>query len=127
MRISDWSSDVCSSDLAAIARDRAEGFRLLMATAAPEFYAGAIAEALGFDAIVATRHRRDAAGNWLPALDGGNCYGAEKGRRVSEWLDAHAGGGERHIRAYSDHVSDAPIRSEEHTSELPVTNAQLVC
>src|SRR3546814_12871540 len=64
MRISDWSSDVCSSDLAAIARDRAEGFRLLMATAAPEFYAGAIAEALGFDAIVATRHRRDAAGNW---------------------------------------------------------------
>src|SRR3546814_12642013 len=80
-----------------------------MATAAPEFYAGAIAEALGFDAIVATRHRRDAAGNWLPALDGGNCYGAEKGRRVSEWLEAHAGGGERHIRAYSDHVSDAPI------------------
>src|SRR3546814_10893190 len=99
MRISDWSSDVCSSDL----------FRLLMATAAPEFYAGAIAEALGFDAIVATRHRRDAAGNWLPALDGGNCYGAEYGRRVSGWLDAQAGGGERHIRAYSDHVSDAPI------------------
>src|SRR3546814_1869601 len=80
-----------------------------MAAAAPECEAGAIAEALGFDASVATRHRRDSAGNWLPALDGGNCYGAEKGRRVSEWLDAHAGGGERHIRAYSDHVSDAPI------------------
>src|SRR3546814_21126165 len=101
MRISDWSSDVCSSDLAAIARDRAEGIRLLMATAAPEFYAGAIAEALGFDAIVATRRRRAAAGNWLPALDGGNCYGADKSRRVREWLDPASGGGAGHLPAYS--------------------------
>src|SRR3546814_18956935 len=53
-----------------ISRDRADGYRLLMATAAPEFYAGAIADALGFDAIVASRHHRDDAGNWLPLLDG---------------------------------------------------------
>lgn len=92
---------------ACIARDRAEGYRLLMATAAPEFYAGAIADALGFDAIVASRHQRDAEGNWLPMLDGPNCYGAEKARRVAEWLSAHASGA-AHIRAYSDHVSDAP-------------------
>lgn len=90
-----------------IARDRAEGYRLLMATAAPEFYAGTIADALGFDAIVASRHQRDADGNWLPVLDGPNCYGAEKARRVAEWLSTHASG-TAHIRAYSDHVSDAP-------------------
>jgi HAD superfamily phosphoserine phosphatase-like hydrolase len=100
--------DVPPGAAAAIARDRAEGYRLLMATAAPIFYAEAIAEALGFDAIVASRHRRDAAGNWLPALDGPNCYGAEKARRVAEWLDSYAAGGAAHIRAYSDHVSDAP-------------------
>ena len=100
--------DVPPGAAAAIARDRAEGYRLLMATAAPLFYAEAIAEALGFDAIVASRHRRDAAGNWLPALDGPNCYGPEKARRVAEWLDCHAGIAPRHIRAYSDHVSDAP-------------------
>ncbi len=100
--------DVPPGAAAAIARDRAAGYRLLMATAAPEFYAGAIADALGFDAIVASRHQRDAAGNWLPGLDGPNCYGAEKARRVSEWLDAHAPGGGGHIRAYSDHISDAP-------------------
>lgn len=99
--------DVPPGATACIARDRAEGFRLLMATAAPEFYAGAIADALGFDAVVASRHRRDAAGNWLPALDGPNCYGAEKARRVSEWLVAN-GYEAAHIRAYSDHVSDAP-------------------
>lgn len=78
-----------------------------MATAAPEFYARAIADALGFDAVIASRHRRDAAGNWLPALDGPNCYGAEKARRVAEWLAANGCEG-AHIRAYSDHVSDAP-------------------
>jgi HAD superfamily phosphoserine phosphatase-like hydrolase len=100
--------DVPPGAAACIARDRAEGYRLLMATAAPEFYAGAIADALGFDAIVASRHKRDAAANWLPQLDGPNCYGAEKARRVAEWLGANATGGAAHIRAYSDHASDAP-------------------
>lgn len=100
--------DVPPGASACIARDRAAGYQLLMATAAPEFYATAIADALEFDAIVASRHLRDAEGNWLPALDGPNCYGAEKARRVSEWLDIHAPDGAAHIRAYSDHVSDAP-------------------
>ena len=100
--------DVPPGAAACIARDRAEGYRLLMATAAPEFYAGAIAEALGFDAIVASRHRRDDAGHWLPLLDGPNCYGEEKAQRVNEWLKANAPGGTAHIRAYSDHLSDAP-------------------
>lgn len=100
--------DVPPGAAACIARDRAEGYRLLMATAAPEFYAGAIADALGFDAIVATRHRRDDDGSWLPLLDGENCYGTEKARRVSGWLDANAAGRTTHIRAYSDHPSDAP-------------------
>lgn len=100
--------DVPPGAAACIARDRAEGYHLLMATAAPEFYAGAIAGALKFDAIVASRHRRDTRGNWLPDLDGPNCYGEEKARRVAEWLAAHAAGGTAHIRAYSDHASDAP-------------------
>lgn len=99
--------DVPPGAQACIARDRSQRYRLLMATAAPEFYAGAIADALGFDAIVASRHQRDPEGNWLPLLDGPNCYGTEKARRVAEWLSAHAPDA-THIRAYSDHVSDAP-------------------
>ncbi|WOF42773.1 haloacid dehalogenase-like hydrolase [Sphingopyxis indica] len=119
-RFAGWRvpADVPPGASAAVARDRAEGFRLLMATAAPEFYAHAIAEALGFDAVVATRHQRDAAGNWLPALDGGNCYGAEKARRVTEWLDANVPGGARRIRFYSDHVSDAPTFALAHEAWL---------
>lgn len=100
--------DVPPGAAACIARDRAEGYRLLMATAAPEFYAGAIAHALDFDAIVASRHHRDNAGNWLPLLDGPNCYGDEKARRVAEWLTANAASEPAYIRVYSDHVSDAP-------------------
>lgn len=109
--------DVPPGASACIARDRAQGYRLLMATAAPEFYAGAIADALGFDAIVASRHCRDAEHNWLPALDGTNCYGAEKARRVAEWLAANQSEG-AHIRAYSDHVSDAPTFALAHEAWL---------
>lgn len=109
--------DVAPGAAAFVARDRAEGYRLLMATAAPEYYAGTIASALGFDAIVATRHRRDAAGNWLPAIDGHNCYGAEKARRVAEWIDANAPGA-AHVRAYSDHPSDAPTFALAHEAWL---------
>src|SRR3546814_9498929 len=100
-----------------------------MATAAPEFYASAIADALGFDAIVASRHHRDDAGNWLPLLDGTNCYGEEKARRVGDWLAANAPGGTAHIRAYSDHVSDAPTFAQIGRAHVctPVTNAHLVC
>ncbi len=39
---------------------------------------------------------------------GPNCYGTEKARRVAEWLAANGASETAHIRAYSDHVSDAP-------------------
>ncbi|WP_033073975.1 HAD family hydrolase [Sphingopyxis sp. MWB1] len=101
-------ADVPPGARAALSRDRAEGYGLVMATAAPEFYAAAIANALGFDALLASRHRRDDKGHWLPALDGPNCYGPEKTRRVAEWLAANVPDAPRHIRFYSDHPSDAP-------------------
>lgn len=101
-------ADVPPGARAAIARDREQGYGLLLATAAPEFYAGAIARALGFDDVVASRHRRGTDGSWLARMDGTNCYGAEKARRVAAWIaDRHLTPG--HIRAYSDHASDAPL------------------
>ena len=102
-------ADVQPGARAAIARDRAAGYHLLLATAAPEFYAAALAEALGFDACIATRHRRAADGGWPAALDGTNCYGPEKARRVAEWLAADPQRAAHHMRAYSDHASDAPL------------------
>jgi HAD superfamily hydrolase (TIGR01490 family) len=95
--------------MARMAADRAEGRRIVIATAAHRFYAGAIAERLGVADVVATQARRDATGRILPGLDGPNCYGAAKQVMVADWfastgLDREA----THIRFYSDHASDQP-------------------
>lgn len=95
---------------AQIAADRAVGVRLVLVTAAPEIYAVAIAAGLGFDACIATRHRRDARGHLLAAIEGANNYGARKVARVEEWLAAQGlTRANVHLTAYTDHASDAPI------------------
>lgn len=95
--------------IARIGADRAAGYRLVLATASFDFYAGAIGAALGFDDVLGTRSVRDAHGGLLARIDGANCYGLAKLDRIEEWL---AGQGiaraDAQIRFYSDHVSDAP-------------------
>src|SRR3546814_2553769 len=118
MRISDWSSDVCSSDL-----DRADGYRLVLATASYRLYVEPIARRLGFDAVIATDHLSQDLRYVRARIAGENCYDTGKLRMIKAWMAAEAiDRTQAHIRAYSDHVSDAPMlefaRSEEHTSEL---------
>ena len=83
--------------------DRAQGARLVVATAAFEFYARAFARALDIHDLVATRWD----GKDIP---GGNCYGEEKKRRFLEWC---AGEGidpaTATIRFASDSFADAPL------------------
>lgn len=95
---------------AKIAFERDRDSIVVMATAAPGYYADGIGRLLGLDAVIATRQRRDSAGNYLAAIDGANCYGMEKLARIRSWMDAM--GYDRsqfEIRFYSDHISDAPI------------------
>lgn len=95
---------------ARIASDRAEGYRIVMATASHGYYAAAIAARLGIEDVVATGAKRDAQGRVLPELEGENCYGAAKLRMVEAWLAGEGiARGDAHVRAYSDHVSDAPL------------------
>lgn len=110
-RFSAWRipANVAPGAQTAMDQDRRDGYRLIMATAAPEFYAEALGRALGFEAVIASRHQRGTNGEWLAAMDGANCYGAEKGRRVATWLSENDPQGARHIRAYSDHPSDAAL------------------
>jgi HAD superfamily hydrolase (TIGR01490 family) len=95
---------------ARIAADRAAGYRLVMATASHGYYATAIARRLGFDDVVATQAKRDGQGRFLSLIEGENCYGPVKLRMLEDWM-AQAGieRAEAHVRAYSDHVSDAPL------------------
>lgn len=96
--------------LKAIARDKAEGRRLVLATASYRLYAAAIAERLGFDDVVATGSTIGLGEKLVARIEGENCYGPAKRRMLDLWLaeeglrDAHG-----HVRFYSDHVSDAPV------------------
>ncbi|MDA3857903.1 MAG: HAD-IB family hydrolase [Roseovarius sp.] len=94
---------------AAIRAHKARGDRLVLVTAAVDVVAEPLARALGFDDVICTRLTWPDGANG-PVLDGGNCYGAEKLRRIAE-LQA-----ERPFSpptyAYSDHVSDLELLRE---------------
>lgn len=94
---------------ASIARERAEGHRLVLATAAMGFYARPIGELLGFDAVIATEHETD-PGRRAPRIAGRNCYAADKLEACLRWFEeAGVVRGEARLRFYSDSASDAPL------------------
>jgi HAD superfamily hydrolase (TIGR01490 family) len=93
---------------AAIARDKAEGRRIVMATASYRLYAEAIAERLGFDDVIGTGSIIGLDERVHARIDGENCYGPAKLRMVEEWL-TKSGFERGHVRFYSDHASDAPV------------------
>jgi HAD superfamily phosphoserine phosphatase-like hydrolase len=103
---------------ASIARDKAAGRRLVMATASYRIYAAAIAERLGFSDVIATEASLDADGRIVARIDGANCYGASKLEMIEAWLAREGLTRDAvHIRFYSDHVSDACVH---HWSDEPV-------
>ena len=93
---------------AAIARDKAEGRRVVMATASYRFYACGIAEALGFDDTIGTDTILGIDSQVHAKIDGQNCYGPAKLAMIERWLAAE-GVSLGHVRFYSDHASDAPV------------------
>ena len=92
----------------AIARDKAEGRRVMMATASYRFYAREIAERLGFDDCIGTNSILGLDSQVHAKIDGENCYGPAKLRMIESWL-AKEGLSRGHVRFYSDHASDAPV------------------
>ena len=92
-----------------IRADRDREAMLVLATAAPEFYARNIAERLGFDAVIATCHITASDGKITNLIQGENCYAGEKLRRVEGWLlEQGISRKDAHIRFYSDDISDSP-------------------
>ncbi|MEP3224855.1 MAG: HAD family hydrolase [Parasphingorhabdus sp.] len=113
--IEDYADKVIRSNsyanaLAQVESDRAEGRKLILATASYELYVNAIAARLNFDAVIATRLKIDEQDRVLPQIVGENCYDIAKLDRIKTYLDAQELDPDSiHIRAYSDHVSDAPM------------------
>ncbi|MGN6057897.1 MAG: HAD family hydrolase, partial [Sphingomicrobium sp.] len=91
------------------ARDKAEGRRLVLATASYRLYADAIATRLGFDDVIGTGSIIGLDERVHAKIAGENCYGPAKLRMIADWVEksglksVHG-----HVRFYSDHVSDTP-------------------
>ncbi len=99
----------CHAEAAqSIARERAEGREVVLATAAHRYYASAIAARLGVAHVIATESRWD--GDTLtPEVAGPNCYGAAKRDAIAAFVARHGiARSEAHVRFYSDDASDLP-------------------
>ena len=93
----------------AISRDKADGRRLVLATASYRLYAEAIARRLGFDDVIGTGSIIGLDDRVHAKIDGENCYGPAKLRMIADWVEASGlTGAQGHVRFYSDHVSDQP-------------------
>jgi HAD superfamily hydrolase (TIGR01490 family) len=102
-------TNIRSGALRAIARDKAQGRRLVLATASYRLYADAIAERLGFDAVIGTDSVIGLDERVHARIAGENCYGPAKMRMIADWIAASGlKGAHGHVRFYSDHVSDRP-------------------
>lgn len=101
------SSNIRPGAVKAIAHDKAEGRRVVMATASYRFYSREIAERLGFDDCIGTNSILGLDERVHAKIDGENCYGPAKLRMIQAWL-ATSGLERGHVRFYSDHASDKP-------------------
>lgn len=104
------NGNVRAGALAQIRRDKADGYRLVLATASYRLYVVPIARLLGFDAVIATDHLTQDLRYVRARIAGENCYDTGKLRMIKAWMAAEAiDRSQAHVRAYSDHVSDAPM------------------
>ena len=93
----------------AIARDKAEGRRVVLATASYRLYADAIGQRLGFDDVIGTGSVIGLDDRVHAKIAGKNCYGPAKMQMIAEWVEQSSlEGVHGHVRFYSDHVSDQP-------------------
>jgi HAD superfamily hydrolase (TIGR01490 family) len=94
----------------AIARDKAEGRRVVLATASYRLYADAIAQRLGFDDVIGTGSVIGLDDRVHAKIAGENCYGPTKMWMIADWVEQSGlTGAHGHVRFYSDHVSDRPV------------------
>jgi putative phosphoserine phosphatase/1-acylglycerol-3-phosphate O-acyltransferase len=91
----------------ALAAHRADGRRLVLATTSPVDMVSPLADALGFDAVIAT-HYAERDGKYTGRLDGAFVWGVGKRAAVRRWAaDQGVDLGASH--AYSDSLFDLPL------------------
>jgi phosphatidylglycerophosphatase C len=90
-----------------------EGHRVVLVSASFGAYLRPLGAALGADAVLCTEPVVGADGCYTGELDGGNCRGAEKVRRLDAWLQ-RAGLAGATIWAYGDSPGDHALFARAH-------------
>ena len=101
----EWLRD---DTLARLERHRALGHTVILASASLDPYLLPLGVSLGVDGVVCTVLERGPDGRLTGRLEGANCRGAEKARRVRGWLEER-GLGEAELWAYGDSDGDAEL------------------
>jgi HAD superfamily hydrolase (TIGR01490 family) len=85
-----------------LAWHRAEGHEIVIVSAGLDVYLDPLAPTLGIEHVLCTRLEADSNGTLTGRLHGANVRGAEKARRLQEWL----GDGAVELWAYGDSAGD---------------------
>ena len=107
------SSNIRPGAREAIAGDKAEGRRVVMATASYRFYSREIAERLGFDDCIGTNSILGLDERVHAKIDGENCYGPAKLRMIQAWLASSGLSG-----ATSDFIRIMPATSQHSNGPM---------
>ena len=94
--------------VARLRRHQALGHTVILASASLDAYLDPLGAHLAVDAVVCTRLERGPDGRLTGRLVGANCRGAEKARRVHEWLDSSGFRGAA-LWAYGDSPGDREL------------------
>jgi phosphatidylglycerophosphatase C len=95
-----------------LAAHRAAGDAIVIVSASFELYVRPLGALLEVDGVLATRLATD-SGRFTGALEGQNCRGIEKVRRLHAWLDEHHGGRDAvQLIAYGDSPGDRELLAD---------------
>ena len=108
-----------SDTLAGLQAHLAAGDRVVIVSASYAIYVEPLAALLGVNQVLATRLAVGADGRLTGELDGVNCRGPEKVRRLHEWLDAaHGGRSAVEVVAYGDSAGDREMLADADERHL---------
>ena len=108
-----------SDTLAGLHAHLAAGDRVVIVSASYAIYVEPLAALLGVNQVLATRLAVGADGRLTGELDGVNCRGPEKVRRLHEWLDAaHGGRSAVEVVAYGDSAGDREMLADADERHL---------
>jgi phosphatidylglycerophosphatase C len=88
---------------------RAAGHHVVFVSASLSLYLDPVAELLGVPTVLATTMEVDADGRLTGEIAGANVRGAEKARRLDEWLASQAGFADAVVYAYGDSDGDREL------------------